>query len=163
MSTDSFYTHAVLGDVIKDRAQTERAAFFKPGEVYVRTETGEGFTVRENDLTPVSSLNQLADRAHNTAREKGWYDGERPIPERLMLVVSELSEALEEFRKGVTPTAIYTNEGSEKPEGFSVEIADAIIRLLDMCHELGIDVDYVIQLKMKYNETRSYRHGGKVC
>ena len=36
-----------------------------------------------------------------------------------------------------------------------------IIRILDYLAEQDVDVDSVIQEKMKYNETRPYRHGGK--
>lgn len=48
-----------------------------------------------------------------------------------------------------------------KPEGFPSEIADAFIRLADLCGYLNIDIDTEVKLKMAYNETRSYRHGGK--
>jgi NTP pyrophosphatase (non-canonical NTP hydrolase) len=110
------------------------------------------------------------------AKEKGWwpqlgFEGpdapvrnlaavEEVIPEKLMLVVSELAEALEEHRNGEE----LEYEGKHgKPEGLAVELADAVIRIEDLCGALGIDLDAVIERKIAYNATRSYRRGGKRC
>lgn len=49
-----------------------------------------------------------------------------------------------------------------KPEGIPSELADIIIRVLDICGTHGIDIASAIADKMAYNETRSYRHGGKL-
>jgi NTP pyrophosphatase (non-canonical NTP hydrolase) len=38
------------------------------------------------------------------------------------------------------------------------ELADVIIRTLDLCGYLGIDIEKHIELKMKYNEQREYKH-----
>lgn len=46
-----------------------------------------------------------------------------------------------------------------KPEGVAVELADAVIRIADLCGYLGIDLDAVISEKMAYNETRPFKHG----
>lgn len=48
---------------------------------------------------------------------------------------------------------------SRKPEGVAVELADAVIRIADLCGYLGIDLDTVISEKMAYNETRPFKHG----
>ena len=47
----------------------------------------------------------------------------------------------------------------KKPEGVAVELADAVIRIADLCGYLGIDLDAVISEKMAYNETRPFKHG----
>jgi NTP pyrophosphatase (non-canonical NTP hydrolase) len=52
-------------------------------------------------------------------------------------------------------------EGERKPTGFGVELADAVIRILDICGIYGIDLEKVLMEKMEFNKTRSYRHGGK--
>ncbi|MDR1340654.1 MAG: hypothetical protein LBK58_11480, partial [Prevotellaceae bacterium] len=39
------------------------------------------------------------------------------------------------------------------------ELADVIIRTLDLCGHLGIDIERHIEMKMKYNESRGYKHG----
>lgn len=48
---------------------------------------------------------------------------------------------------------------SKKPEGVAVELADAVIRIADLCGHLGIDLDAVIAEKMAYNAGRPYKHG----
>ncbi len=45
-------------------------------------------------------LNNLAAAVHENAVAHGWWEQERELPEILMLCVSELAEALEEYRAG---------------------------------------------------------------
>ena len=116
------------------------------------------------------SLRALQDAAHQTAVEKGWWGEikdasaqagyrERSIPEQIALMHSELSEALEEVRKpDARPFYLVDN----KPEGWAVELADCVIRIMDTCGYYGQDLQALVELKMKYNETRSQRHGGKI-
>jgi NTP pyrophosphatase (non-canonical NTP hydrolase) len=47
-------------------------------------------------------------------------------------------------------------------DSFEDEIADCIIRLLDLCGFMGINIEKHIQLKMWFNEFREYKHG-KIC
>ena len=108
------------------------------------------------------TFNEWRDEAHALAVEKGWYEGEtRKLPELLMLCVSELSEALEEHRTGKRPDETYSL-GDGKPEGVPTELADCIIRILDICGYYGIDIQTAMERKHAYNKTRPYRHGGKV-
>lgn len=51
--------------------------------------------------------------------------------------------------------------GILEPHGIPTELADIIIRCLDMMAAGGLDVDDVIEEKMLYNLTRAHRHGGK--
>jgi NTP pyrophosphatase (non-canonical NTP hydrolase) len=39
------------------------------------------------------------------------------------------------------------------------ELADVIIRALDLCGHLGIDIEKHVELKMQYNKSREYKHG----
>lgn len=48
---------------------------------------------------------------------------------------------------------------SKKPEGVAVELADAVIRIADLCGHMGIDLEAAIAMKMEYNETRPFKHG----
>jgi NTP pyrophosphatase (non-canonical NTP hydrolase) len=48
-----------------------------------------------------------------------------------------------------------------KPEGIPSELADIVIRVMDICGHYGIDLDAAIAEKMEYNRTRPMCHGGK--
>lgn len=101
---------------------------------------------------------------HNLAVAKGWWnDGKRLelIPEKLALVHSEISEALEDYRSGKRPTDWYRQ--GEKPCGFGVELADAVIRIMDLAEAFGVDLGASMAQKHAYNAKRPERHGGKVC
>lgn len=108
------------------------------------------------------TMTELLEATHNVAVNHGWWDGvddvEEVIPEKLLLIISEVSEATEEYRNGRMETYFAANG---KPEGFFVELGDAVIRIFDLCGKLGVDLSEIIELKNDYNETRPYRHGGK--
>jgi NTP pyrophosphatase (non-canonical NTP hydrolase) len=111
-------------------------------------------------------LNQLVQMAHANSRSHGWYDGgERNIPEMLALIHSEVSEALEDYRRDNSPDGLLrlTRDKNGKPVGFASEIADIVIRVADLCGYLGIDLASAVRVKHKYNVTRPYRHGGKAA
>ena len=95
------------------------------------------------------SLNELSEICHSIAREKGFWDEERNIGEALMLIVTELAEAMEAHRL-------------QDQENFTEEIADTFIRLLDLCGGLKIDIEEAIAKKSNKNKTRPYKHG-KIC
>ena len=86
-------------------------------------------------------LNDLRDRAYNTAKSKGWYDGKIiTFGERISLVHSELSELLEGYRNGYSPNeSIYAEDG--KPLGSDSEAVDVLVRFLDMCGYYELDID----------------------
>lgn len=117
-------------------------------------------------------LNELAAAVHENAVAHGWWDQERELPEILMLCVSELAEALEEYRAG-KPNIYYNVEGEEilyadgeacekherrKPEGVAVELADCMIRILDYCGHAGIDIEEAIRIKHEYSGLSDVRN-----
>ena len=99
-------------------------------------------------------LNVLARRVHS-ANEKWWTSLEtgerihRNVGELLMLAVSELAEAMEGHRKGLKDDKLPHRDAIE------VEIADCVIRLLDTCAGLGLDLGGAFEEKMEYNAKRA--------
>lgn len=79
------------------------------------------------------------------------------IGTKLMLVVTEVSEAMEALRDN--KLAYYEKDG--KPEGMVTELADTVIRVLHLADLLGLDLEDAIERKMAFNEKREYRHGGR--
>lgn len=103
-------------------------------------------------------ISEIQEKVHKTAVAHGWWDGPRSVGEVLMLMVTEIAEAMEAYRAG--------NPESDKIPGYSKleeELADVIIRLLDFAGGEGLDIDGAVMAKMAYNETRPYRHGGKLA
>ncbi len=125
----------------------------------------------------MQTLNELRDKIYLNAKDKGFWDQERNIGEALMLVVTELSEGLETHRAtgkielvdDKIKEAMNQMADDEFKEHFALivkdkfqdEMADSIIRILDLCGGLGIDIEWHIAAKMRYNATRSKLHGKK--
>jgi len=104
------------------------------------------------------TIGKLQEKVHRIAVEHGWWDNQRSTGEALMLIVTELAEAMEAYRIG--------NPQSDVIPGFSrleEELADVIIRVLDFAGGTGLDLEGAIESKVSYNETRPYRHGGKLA
>ena len=98
----------------------------------------------------------VAQEVNHIAIEKGWWEGERNEGELIALMHSELSEALEAIRNGNPPD-------DKIPEftGVEAELADVIIRIMDMAAAKGYRVGEAIVAKINYNKNRPYKHGGK--
>jgi len=108
----------------------------------------------------------MGDQICQTNRDNGWYDKPCSFVERLALLHSEISEALEEYRSPHPEPFSYqemTVGGSTipKPIGVPSELADVLIRLLELVHVEKIDLARATVAKMSYNKTRAYRHGQK--
>lgn len=104
----------------------------------------------------LNSMEIIAKEIHDTAKVKGWWEKDRNDGELIALIHSELSEALEALRAGNPP-----DDKIPEFSGAEAELADAIIRILDMSHARGWNVQRAIVAKVAMNQKRSYRHGGK--
>lgn len=100
---------------------------------------------------------------HWVNQEHGFYDDlvdRNNIDKKLLLAVGELIEAQNEMRNGHKTTEIYWNpDKPDKPEGFPIELADAVIRIMDIAEHQGFDLEVAMALKHEYNKTRPYKHG----
>ena len=110
------------------------------------------------------SISELTALIHGLNVDAGWWTnletgedltsklGEKPkrnIPEMLCLVHSEVSEAMEGYRKNLMDDKL-----PHRPM-LEVELADAVIRILDMCGGLGLDLQGAIYEKVAYNAQRA--------
>lgn len=100
---------------------------------------------------------------HANAQAKGFWHPSNGEPhvnlgEKIALVHQELSECLEHVRNlDKQPALVFIDENG-KPDGVGVEIADAVIRLIDMATFLGLDIESIMLEKHEYNTTRPYKH-----
>ena len=143
----------------------------------------------------IYDLNDIEARVVKINKDNGWSDD---MPEggpelthwlitKLALGITELSEGIEEVRKGHAPGATYYSyppvpaslavefsSGQEaqehwestqagKPEGLPSELADTVIRIVHLCALLKIDLPAIIDEKLTYNASRGFRHGNKAA
>jgi len=107
----------------------------------------------ENETKSVApeNLRELQEYCHNQARVAGWWNNanEDNRPTKLLLMVSELSEAMDGLRKDLMDDHL-TNRKMEE-----VELADTVIRILDYAGYYNYDITGAIIEKLDYNKTRA--------
>ena len=124
------------------------------------------------------NLTEFSKDIHQGNVKRGFYDDPKEIGTVLMLIVTELAEAMESYRannrlgagklESIQWNSNLNEDFTEEDinqfklvvkDTFEDEIADTIIRLFDLCGWLDIDIHKHIMLKLKYNSTRPYKHG----
>ncbi len=100
------------------------------------------------------NINELVALCYGNAKAAGWH---KEVPKevegylqatQLMLMVSEISEALEYLRKDLMDSHLPHRKGVE------VECADLQIRLADFCGRWNLDLGGAVVEKLEYNKSR---------
>jgi hypothetical protein len=116
------------------------------------------------------TLNEIADAVHENAVKKGFHP-EQPeadfINYQLMNSIVEIAELHDAWRRGNWKKPCDKAE-EMKDLGLPVlscaeeEYADLLIRTLDQCRRLKIDIARAVAIKHMFNTTRPFRHGNKL-
>lgn len=95
-------------------------------------------------------LTEMQDWVTRINKANGWFEPrERPFSTDIALLHSEVSEAYEGYRN---------NDINNVHE----ELADILIRLLDTCERLEVNLVEQFMRKCLKNANRGFKHGGKV-
>lgn len=114
------------------------------------------------------TFGDLQRRAHLIAKDKGFWQrdfGPETHATKLALIASEVSEALEADRESweyFASAAVPRRIMSKKIPGFSTfeeELADVVIRTMDLAERRKLNLGGAIKAKLAYNELRPVRHG----
>jgi len=86
--------------------------------------------------------------AQLVSQQHGFVTTLENLPARLMLVVTECAEVVEAWRK-------------RDDQHIGEELADIVIRTVEIAASLGIDLERAMDEKHERNKNRPYLHGGK--
>lgn len=121
-------------------------------------------------------ITELVREVHKNAVSKGWWEEDRSFAEIISLIHSEVSEALEDYRNGLSPTTVWYEKPSDtsgvgyqagyqaspeyKPCGIPSELADICIRIFDAAGRYNwgprLEAATVESLKRRFQSDEKY-------
>jgi len=120
----------------------------------------------------MTDLDTLTQTIGDTNYQNGWHDrwfktihegdpdGIRDhVVSKLALITTEVAEAIEVIRDGRKFADTWYD--GDKPQGLTSELADIVIRTLDLANMLNLDITSMVREKTEFNATRGHKHGGK--
>lgn len=103
----------------------------------------------------VKAWKELAIPIYATGKSKGFYDGDFNVLEKIALMHEELGEATRGYRADLMDDKLPHRKMLE------VELADCVIRIMNLASHLGLDVPTALVEKAEFNKTRPYKHSKK--
>lgn len=110
-------------------------------------------------ISLADSVNLLQQVCHGASSKAGWWTDLKTgqpieitktlISEKLMLIVTEVAEAMEGNRKDKMDDHLPHRKMLE------VELADAVIRIADLTGALNLDLGAAVYEKLQYNANRA--------
>lgn len=126
-------------------------------------------------------ISEISQNIHENAVEKGFWDGihghkltSEQLCQKLLLIISEVTEAMEADRKNRHCTSdisyicnynidemFITDFEIGVKDTVEDELADSVIRIFDLAKKMNINLEKHIEAKNRYNKTRPAMHGKK--
>ena len=103
----------------------------------------------ENGKSNSRNLKWYIEKCGESANRKGWFITWEHLPEYLMATIHELTDGFD------------TGWRDDDETKMSEEIADCIVRLFHICHDLNIPIEDILTRIMEENEKRPHKHGRK--
>lgn len=149
---------AQIANIVKKSGEQCFASAQKRTERYLQKSTISAISGKGKKMRDLK-INKFAQLVHQNAVKHGWWDTDPKFPELAVMIHSEVSEAVDEWRNK-KPDFYYDKD---KPCGVAIELIDVLLRTLDLLAAMGVDTERLLTIKHSYDRTRTYRHGGKRC
>jgi len=118
----------------------------------------------------MKTLDEIADAVYQLAVEKGFHPEDQKADAFMEAACNNLHDEVSELHEAWRNNKLHDLcDKSDKMidndiiplQNIEEEFADILIRVLDNCRQMGVDIQSAVERKHAYNKTRAFRHGGK--